>query len=651
MTTVVPSPSNISPGRRFVAVFLRRAAVGFVILCGINVAQAQIRWKRLPARSGTIVAVFGDRVTIQLADSSTDRTYQVQVSEDEPLMVDGRRLSMPARIRAQGPVPISALSDGAMVVADVRLAKGGRVIEPIEQLTWVVDDQLRPSMVAKDDAAGKTAGELRNADKKGWYRVTGSVFQRREDRLVVSVPRHRLAPGGRLSLPLTREVQVLAKSTSLSLVRAGDKVAKFEAVEFTPSLAAIRSLVVELAPQSSNRTLSVDDQLAAKYAAKSDEPSRPREVRSRNFLLQTDLSDRQAAILLDKLETMIRLVSEYYRRPPRGVIRGYVVRDLKQWPKGSIQPIGLVKIASREGVTITRTLGTQRQSIVYACDDHQVVQHESVHAYCNQTLGGTGPTWYSEGMAEMGAYWKEGERAVQIRSPVIDYLTHAEPKKLLDIVAAGQITGDSWQAYGWRWAICHLLASNPNYAKRFKRLGKGMMAGERVTFESAFGDVAAEISFEYDQFVANFGNGYRADLCAWQWKPAKALAPKARVRRTVEAAAGWQAARVRVAEKKTYEYLAEGTWQTSPASEPISADGRAASDENSENESSDLSSTHGCLMAVVLTDSYTLSKPFPLGTRGTFVAPVSGRLYLRCQDSWTQISDNQGSLDVFLRQR
>ena len=25
-------------------------------------------------------------------------------------------------------------------------------------------------------------------------------------------------------------------------------------------------------------------------------------------------------------------------------------------------------------------------------------------------------------------------------------------REMLDIVAAGQITGDSWQAYAWRWA-------------------------------------------------------------------------------------------------------------------------------------------------------------------------------------------------------
>jgi hypothetical protein len=30
--------------------------------------------------------------------------------------------------------------------------------------------------------------------------------------------------------------------------------------------------------------------------------------------------------------------------------------------------------------------------------------------------------------------------------------------------------------------------------------------------------VAREVSFEYDQFLATLGNGYRSDLTAWPWQ-------------------------------------------------------------------------------------------------------------------------------------
>ena len=52
-----------------------------------------------------------------------------------------------------------------------------------------------------------------------------------------------------------------------------------------------------------------------------------------------------------------------------------------------------------------------------------------------------------------------------------------------------------------------------------------------VSFESVYGPVAREISFEYDLFVRQLDNGYRPDLCAWQWDrkfqflPTKAMSP------------------------------------------------------------------------------------------------------------------------------
>ena len=205
--------------------------------------------------------------------------------------------------------------------------------------------------------------------------------------------------------------------------------------------------------------------------------------------------------------------------------------------------------SSNSVMTTTRTIERKDgdivdvQSIVYSCDDHKVVQHECVHCFCNLAFGDAGPIWYAEGMAEMGAYWKPDELAVNIDPVVIDYLTNAEKKKLADIVAEGQITGDSWQAYAWRWAICHLLGYHPTHGVTFRKLGLEMMLHkEGASFNSAFGGVAEQLSFEYDQFVENFGNGYRVDLCAWDWiTQAAKLSGTERKKCEVKAQHGWQA--------------------------------------------------------------------------------------------------------------
>ena len=45
----------------------------------------------------------------------------------------------------------------------------------------------------------------------------------------------------------------------------------------------------------------------------------------------------------------------------------------------------------------------------------------------------------------------------------------------------------------------------------------------------------------------------------------------------------------------------------------------------------------------------TLGETIPLGTGQAFVAPVDGRLFLRCADDWTQLADNDGEITVTLR--
>ena len=42
-----------------------------------------------------------------------------------------------------------------------------------------------------------------------------------------------------------------------------------------------------------------------------------------------------------------------------------------------------------------------------------MIQHECVHGFCHLTFGSTGPTWLSEGIAELGHHWRDGDTAVE----------------------------------------------------------------------------------------------------------------------------------------------------------------------------------------------------------------------------------------------
>jgi hypothetical protein len=242
-------------------------------------------------------------------------------------------------------------------------------------------------------------------------------------------------------------------------------------------------------------------------------------------------------------------------------------------------------------------------------------------------------------MAEMGQYWKAAQREVDVDQRVINFIRKSKnPQTLKEIIKPDQITGDSWEAYSWRWALCHLLANNPNYNRRFKELGIGlMMNNPNVSFTAAYGRQAKELTFEYDQFVKNVANGYRADLCAWRWNHRfKDVSKKGNQEVEVRAQSGWQPA-VRVESGVTYEFVSKGEWQLDGTGTKATADGEAGKEK-----------ANGKLIGTVMKE-FQLSEPIALGAKGSFEAPTEGDLYLRCDEDWSRLADNSGSITVYLR--
>ena len=579
--------------------------------------------------SGVIKAITDGAVAIT---DTTGKSWRMKISsrEDGAVSLGGARmlLKIPATVNVTGKLKVDSLGKGFPVRFTAKLSRDGKMSGQVTELAWIDDKEF-----------ARAIKPARKSNSRGEYvdcSVVGDIESIRGTKMLIRVPRSRFARKGRLSVPLAKDAEVRVESTDLSKVQPGDHVTAVQGVEFSNGELVIRSISVRLGGKVSQQAASTEAD-AAKYRDYSDEPSPPRPLRSQHFVVHTDMSERNARILLDKLESMIELVSRYFGRPQKGIVECYVVRDLKSWPPALFPPDAKAKIEAEAGMTVSQALGRQIKSIVYSCDKPGVAQHEAVHAYCNQTFGAVGPTWYAEGIAEMGRYWHESQLAVDVDPVVIDYLTKAkEPKKLTDIVAADQITGDSWEAYSWRWALCYLLASNPNYNRNFKALGISLMTKQpQVSFESVYGRTAKQLSFEYDQFVGQVGNGYRADLCAWQWnKKFVAVDKKGHQTIRLRAKAGWQPGSIRVEEGLVYEYTTKGEWKIDGAGAKVDADG------NKEGE--------GKLTAAIMKD-YQLSEPIALGKRGRFTATSSGDLYLRCAEEWTRLGDNSGTMTAYIR--
>jgi hypothetical protein len=403
-------------------------------------------------------------------------------------------------------------------------------------------------------------------------------------------------------------------------------------------------------------------------------PVEPQDYRSRRLLVHTDLPQEEAQKLLVRLEATLTAISDYWQCPLRGVIECYVVADLDNWRDAHVLPKNVtLMIRTIGGATDARKQSADKQSLyralVYASARAGVAEHELVHAYCIQTFGAMGPDWYKEGMAQMSHHRREGERGVACDPEVLACFRQRPHRTVQQIVNAGNFTSplgksldealvrgekltietqadeEIWlrensaaveravQSYYWSWALRHLLHHNPNYSARFRLLGRGYLSRPDESFERVFASVSDQVAFEYQFFVEHVDQGYRADLCAWDWtKKFRPLADGEEVVTRVLAARGYQPSGVEVSAGQTYAYRTEGKWSLSGDAEATTAAGDAQG--------------RGRLEAVVLQEGLALSKPLVLKAEGVLNSPADGRLYLRCQDDWNKLAENEGSVLV-----
>lgn len=605
-------------------------------LAGANGAMvhAQVRAVGEVSLTGLAETVTKDGLTLR---DDAGKRHEIRVhgpSQQGVALSDGTLLSAPAKVQVTAEFPAAGLKPGQTVRFRCRMDSFGKIEGTIRDIAVVDGDKPALGVVT----LGEGEKDIKPKDPVD-REITATVKTALAKRIVVELPREK-AFNKKFTFTCQLADGAVAKFVSADPARIepGARITRLKALELQMG----DIIAVELVAENQNAKAVADkgdDALERKYRTLSDEaPETPRLVRSAHFAFMTDMSDREWAVISEKLETMVKALEGFLGRKITGVVEGFVARDLKRFPPGLIdEPFGVQKIRRGEGVCVNSRLGNLRHARLYSCADHGVIQHECVHGLCHLTFGSTGPTWLSEGIAELGNYWKEGDRAIDLPAPVVGYLQNALPKrKLLEIAVPGRTESGTWEDYAWRWALCHLLANNPNYSKRFVPLAIALMEEKPgASFEEVYGPVAREVSFEYDQFLNTLGNGYRSDLTAWPWNAKfQKLSAKGEVKVKIKAQAGWQASRVLVEDGMSHEVTADGSWKIAAAGDQLDADGEADG--------------RGQLVAAIFSD-YDLSEEIPLGKKATFKAPTSGQLFLRCVDAWTELADNEGEIAVTIR--
>lgn len=292
-----------------------------------------------------------------------------------------------------------------------------------------------------------------------------------------------------------------------------------------------------------------------------------------------------------------------------------------------------------------------------------LVLHEGTHAFMTKFLGGCGPGWYSEGMAELLATHRLDPRSGELALNVMPRDRREVPmlgriKLVRDAVAANRALGFpavmkidnrkqlSNEAYAWCWAAAKFLDSHPRYRERFRAVQKHVQDPKfNDLVRREFADDWVELLAEWQAYVASLDHGYDFERMAIRFERGT-LSRKREV--TVAVDKGWQSSGVWLQAGTTYRIAARGRYQ-------IATEEMAGGETAWPCEPSGVTIEYhdgrplGMLLGAIVPEAAggaTFAKPLAIGLGCEITPEVSGTLYLRVNDSAARLGDNRGTLTI-----
>ncbi len=200
--------------------------------------------------------------------------------------------------------------------------------------------------------------------------------------------------------------------------------------------------------------------------------------------------------------------------------------------------------------------------------------HEGVHAFMAHFLGGCGPPWYMEGMAEMLALheWSGGRLTVGILPPATDQVAlwgrikairaraaQGNSMQLHDVFAYGPTAHRDVSTYAFSWAACVFLSRHPRYKQPFAQLQE--LTRNRQEFQLAvsasFPGNDAELSEDWQVFLTEVDYRFRmagAIIERRESAPVSAAGSSF----SIDPQRGWQSTGIELRGGATYQIRAGG---------------------------------------------------------------------------------------------
>ncbi|WP_145058088.1 hypothetical protein [Lignipirellula cremea] len=291
--------------------------------------------------------------------------------------------------------------------------------------------------------------------------------------------------------------------------------------------------------------------------------------------------------------------------------------------------------------------------------------HEGTHGFMNLMLGGAGPPWYSEGMAELfGTHrWENGQLTMQYNPPdktetpgwgrvkiIRDETAQQRALSLLDVMRYDSRAHLRVEPYAWCWAACYFLEHYPPTRQAFVDL-RAQAADRQGDFTSAFYEKLKpqwpEIDEQWRIYTQGIEYGYDLERALIQHQTGPAREAGAQPQEAViQADRGWQSTGIMLASNG--RYLIESTGSFQIAREPAwKCEPNGVTIHYYEGQ------PLGIMMGAIRMDEAalaggptTLLNSVPLGSSFLLTVQQGGVLYLKINESPASLADNAGQIQV-----
>jgi hypothetical protein len=383
-----------------------------------------------------------------------------------------------------------------------------------------------------------------------------------------------------------------------------------------------------------------------------------RELSGRYIRLFTDLPSSPA---VDELPTLfdaaIPLWAKYFgldENSVRGKFLGFLVSDREKFAA-----LGLLPAENPEFVN-----GYARNYEFWLVEQpsdyyrRHLFLHEGTHALMQTQLGGAGPGWYMEGMAELlGTHrWQNGQLELGVMPASKDDVPMWGRVKIIrDAVQAGKpwpieavLEVDNrrqldTEHYAWTWALTAMLDGTPAFREEFRSLQQHVAdPAFNEKFKETFGGQWGLINQQWAAYLAQLDYGYDLERMAIALQPA---AKRGAAEVSIAADRGWQATGWKLEAGKSYRITATGHFQIAHDGEPWPCEPNGVTIEY--HDGMPLGALLGAIASTKPSaGDPSFATPLLIGSEAVIQPKSDGVLCLRVNDSPAKLGDNAGSIEV-----